>query len=74
MTNFFPEYHREFRRIKTKPEKEKIKKQILKNESIYSKYKDFTDAFGKKISFFKSSGDTARGALVASHLILGALS
>ncbi|MCW4003627.1 MAG: hypothetical protein NWE95_06930 [Candidatus Bathyarchaeota archaeon] len=53
--DFFSVYYPKFRRIKSKPEKQKIMKIILKDAKIAQAYEDYRKKIEDKVNFFKQS-------------------
>jgi Alw26I/Eco31I/Esp3I family type II restriction m6 adenine DNA methyltransferase len=53
--DFFSVYYPKFRRIKSKPEKQKIMKTILKDAKIAQAYEEYRKKIEDKVNFFKQS-------------------
>jgi hypothetical protein len=54
--DFFSIYYPRFRRIGSKPEKQKVMKSLLKDNAIASAYDEYRHAIEDKVRFFKSPG------------------
>lgn len=54
---FFSEYSPRFRRVTTKPEKEKIKNKLLNDPIIKKRYTEYMKSFQDRITFFQRSGE-----------------
>jgi hypothetical protein len=58
--DFFSLYYPRFRRIRSKPEKRKVMKELLKDKAIYEEYGEYRKSIEDKVRFFKESGQYVR--------------
>jgi len=58
--DFFSLHYPRFRRIRSKPEKRKIMKELLKGKSISEAYKEYRKTIEDKVGFFKKSEEYVR--------------
>ena len=58
--DFFSLHHPRFRRIRSKPEKKKVIKELLKEKAISEAYKEYRKAIEDKVRFFKESKQYVR--------------
>lgn len=58
--DFFSMHRSDFRRIRSKPEKKKVMKELLKDKSISKTYKEYRKNIEDKVCFFKNSGEYVR--------------
>jgi hypothetical protein len=58
--DFFSLYHPRFRRIRSKPEKKKVMKELLKDKALSEAYKEYRKSIEDKVRFFKESGQYVR--------------
>jgi hypothetical protein len=58
--DFFSVHNPRFRRIKSKPEKQKIMKTLLKQKPIAESYEAYRNRIQDKVRFFKESGEYVR--------------
>ncbi len=55
--DFFSTYYPLFRRITSKPEKQKVMKKMLHNKDIKTKYETYRSTIQAKVNFFKNSNE-----------------
>ncbi|MEO9294652.1 MAG: hypothetical protein ABI347_03530 [Nitrososphaera sp.] len=53
--DFFSSYYPEFRRLKSKPEKEKVKQKLLKDKAIAIEFQEYMERIKDRIDFYKLS-------------------
>lgn len=58
--DFFSLYYPRFRRIRSKPEKKKVMKELLKDKDISKAYEEYRKVIEDKVRFFKGSGEYVR--------------
>jgi hypothetical protein len=58
---FFSVYYPRFRRIRSKPEKKKVMKRLLKNPEIETDYEEYKKMIEQKVKFFKSKQYVRQG-------------
>lgn len=58
--DFFSIYYPRFRRIRSKPEKKKVMKELLKDKAVSNAYKEYRKSIEDKVQFFKESGEYVR--------------
>jgi len=58
--DFFSLYYPRFRRIRSKPEKRKVMKELLKDKAISEAYDEYRKSIEDKVRFFKESGQYVR--------------
>lgn len=58
--DFFSVYYPRFRRIRSKPEKRKIMKELLKDKTVSQAYNEYRKSIEDKVQFFKESGEYVR--------------
>ena len=58
--DFFSLYYPRFRRIRSKPEKKKVMKELLKDKDVSRAYGEYRKAIEDKVRFFKDSGEYVR--------------
>ncbi|WP_075054215.1 Eco57I restriction-modification methylase domain-containing protein [Nitrososphaera viennensis] len=58
--DFFSQYYPQFRRLRSKPEKEKVKRKLINDASIAKAFRDYTERIERKVSFYKLSGQYVR--------------
>ncbi|MEM3784102.1 MAG: hypothetical protein QXY88_03615, partial [Candidatus Bathyarchaeia archaeon] len=58
--DFFSVYYPRFRRIRSKPEKRKIMKELLRDKAVSKAYNEYRKSIEDKVRFFKESGEYVR--------------
>jgi hypothetical protein len=58
--DFFSLYYPRFRRIRSKPEKRKVMKELLRDKAISDAYDEYRKSIEDKVRFFKDSGEYVR--------------
>jgi hypothetical protein len=59
--DFFSVYYPRFRRIKSKPEKKKVMKRLLRKTEIATAYQEYTERINDKMKFFKTEHYSKQG-------------
>ncbi|MGB9959856.1 MAG: Eco57I restriction-modification methylase domain-containing protein [Candidatus Bathyarchaeales archaeon] len=58
--DFFSVYYPRFRRIRSKPEKRKVMKELLRDKAVSEAYEEYRKSIEDKVRFFKESGEYVR--------------